>query len=116
VREHESAAVARGRTVLSAGAVQNGRLVAYTDLNVSLARPQRARQAGTLVLREHRGRRLGALVKAAVLRELAQALPQVGRITTYNSEDNAPMVAVNRALGFVPAGQMSMWSSRRSPA
>jgi RimJ/RimL family protein N-acetyltransferase len=116
VREHEAAAVARGRTVLSAGAVRNGRLVAYTDLNVSLTRPQRAQQAGTLVLREHRGRRLGALVKAAVLRDVTRSLPQVERISTYNSESNVPMVAVNRALGFEPAGQLSMWSLRRGPA
>jgi len=70
-------------------------------------------QEDTLVLREHRGHRLGALVKAAVLRDLAAAFPEVERITTYNAEDNEPMVAVNRALGFEPAGRMSMWSLRR---
>ena len=68
VREYEAMHVDRGRTVLSAGAVRAGRLVAFTDLQVPLALPQRANQAGTLVLREHRGHRLGALVKAAVLR------------------------------------------------
>ncbi|MGY1624073.1 GNAT family N-acetyltransferase [Geodermatophilus sp. SYSU D00965] len=110
VREHEAAQVARGRTVLSAGAVADGRLVAFTDLQVLLSRPQRAQQAGTLVLREHRGHRLGALLKTAVLRELAVAFPQVERISTYNSNGNVPMVAVNQALGFEPAGQLSTWS------
>lgn len=113
VREYEAAHVARGRTVLSAGAVQDGRLVAFTDLQVPLGRPERAHQGGTLVLREHRGHRLGALVKAAVLRELAAQLPQVRRISTYNSDSNAPMVAVNEALGFRPAGHLSTWSLRR---
>jgi GNAT superfamily N-acetyltransferase len=114
VREYEAAHVARGRTVLSAGAVADGRLVAFTDLQVPDADPSRAHQAGTLVLREHRGRRLGALLKAAVLRELAVAYPGVRRITTFNAEFNAPMVAVNEALGFRPAGQISTWSRRLS--
>jgi GNAT superfamily N-acetyltransferase len=112
IREYEASHVARGRTVLSAGAVKDGRLVAFTDLQVQLAQPERANQAGTLVLREHRGHRLGALVKAAVLRELAATLPAVRRISTYNSDSNLPMVAVNEALGFRPAGQLSSWSSR----
>ena len=112
IREYEAMHVARGRTVLSAGAVKDGRLVAFTDLQVPLAQPERASQAGTLVLREHRGHRLGALVKAAVLRELAATMPEVRRISTYNSDSNLPMVAVNEALGFRPAGHLSSWSRR----
>jgi len=109
VREYEAVHLDRGRTVLSAGAVRDGRLVAFTDLQVPRAQPERASQGGTLVLREHRGHRLGALVKAAVLRQLA-AMPEVRRVSTYNAEDNAPMVAVNEALGFVRAGALSSWS------
>jgi GNAT superfamily N-acetyltransferase len=112
IREYEASHVARGRTVLSAGALKDGRLVAFTDLQVPLAQPERAHQGGTLVLREHRGHRLGALVKVAVLRELAATLPMVRRISTYNSDTNTPMVAVNEALGFRPAGQLSTWSLR----
>lgn len=112
IREYEASNRARGRTVLSAGAVRDGRLVAFTDLHVRPDRPEHARQGATLVLREHRGHRLGALMKAAVLRELATVFPGARRITTYNSEDNAPMVAVNRALGYEPAGQISTWSRR----
>jgi GNAT superfamily N-acetyltransferase len=112
IREYEAAHIARGRTVLSAGATKDGRLVAYTDLQVPLAQRERAHQAGTLVLREHRGHRLGALVKAAVLRELAATMPEVRRISTYNSDSNRPMVAVNDALGFRPAGHLSSWSRR----
>ncbi|WP_166509612.1 GNAT family N-acetyltransferase [Blastococcus sp. TF02-8] len=112
VREYEAASAARGRTLLSAGAVRDGRMVAYTDLQLPRSRPGIAQQAGTLVLREHRGHRLGALVKAAVLRRLAVEFPQVRRISTYNADSNTPMVAVNEALGFVPAGRLTMWSLR----
>lgn len=110
VREYEQAHLARGRTVLSAGAARDGRLVAFTDLQVPLAQPERASQGATLVLHEHRGRRLGTLVKTAVLRDLAATMPSVRRVSTYNAEDNLPMVAVNTALGFVPAGRLSSWS------
>ena len=112
VREQEAVARDRGRTVLSAGAVRDGRLVAVTDLHVPLAQPQRANQSGTIVLPGHRGHRLGARVKIAVLRELAADLPEVRRISTYNSDSNRPMVAVNEALGFRPAGALSTWSTR----
>ncbi|MGY1752579.1 GNAT family N-acetyltransferase [Blastococcus sp. SYSU D01042] len=115
IREHEALNAARGRTILSAGAVRDGRLVAFTDLHVPLERPEHARQGATLVLREHRGHRLGALIKAATLREITAAFPRTRRISTYNSEDNAPMVAVNRALGFEPAGTISSWSRRLAP-
>lgn len=114
IREHEAAALARGRTVLSAGAVRDGRLVAFTDLHVRPDQPGRAHQGATLVLREHRGHRLGARVKVAVLRDLAEAFPQTRRISTYNADSNTPMVAVNEALGFVPAGRLSTWSLRLS--
>ena len=114
IREYEATHVVGGRTVLSAGAVTDGRLVGFTDLQVPLAQPERAHQGGTLVLREHRGHRLGALMKAAALRKVAAGFPSVRRISTYNSDTNTPMVAVNEALGFRPAGQLSTWSLRLS--
>ena len=113
IREYETLHLERGRTVLSAGAVRDGRLVAFTDLHVEAEAPEHAHQGGTLVLREHRGHRLGALVKAAVLRQVVADFPAVRRISTYNAETNMPMVAVNEALGFVPAGALSSWSRRR---
>ncbi len=110
IREYEALHRERGRTVLSAGAVRDGRLVAFTDLQIPLADPRRAAQGATLVLREHRGHRLGTLVKAAVLREVLATRPQVERISTYNADTNAPMVAVNEALGFAPAGRLTSWT------
>jgi RimJ/RimL family protein N-acetyltransferase len=51
-------------------------------------------------------------MKVAVLRDLAAGFPGVRRISTYNSDGNRPMVAVNEALGFRPAGRLSAWSTR----
>ena len=40
------------------------------------------------------------------------AMPEVRRVSTYHAEDDAPRVAVDEALGFVPAGALSSWSTR----
>jgi GNAT superfamily N-acetyltransferase len=115
VREYEALHRARGRAVVSAGAVRDGRLVAFTDLHIPLADPRRAAQGATLVLREHRGHRLGARIKAAVLREVLAGWPRVERISTHNADSNVPMVAVNEALGFVPAGRLTSWTRAVRP-
>ncbi len=52
------------------------------------------------------------LVTAAVLRQVLAGFPQVRPVTTYNAETNVPTVAVNQALGVVPAGSLSSWSVR----
>ena len=72
-------------------------------------------QEDTLVLREHRGRRLGMLVKTANLARLAEVQPGARRIGTWNAEENAHMLAINVALGFRPAGVWAAWQRRTTP-
>jgi GNAT superfamily N-acetyltransferase len=67
-----------------------------------------AAQLDTAVAAAHRGRRLGTLMKASMLRWLMAAEPQVRRITTFNAASNVHMIAVNEALGFVP---VERWTS-----
>ena len=102
---------AQGRRWVETVAVDRatGRLAAFTDLAVSAHTPDLAYQRDTLVVQEHRGRRLGQLVKAANLRALLRELPNVRRVTTWNAEVNAPMLAVNRAMGFVTIGRWTEW-------
>jgi GNAT superfamily N-acetyltransferase len=59
-------------------------------------------QLDTSVAAAHRGRRLGMLMKARMLRWLMAGEPQVRRISTFNAAANGHMIAVNHALGFVP--------------
>ncbi len=67
-------------------------------------RPEHAHQDDTLVLRAHRGHRLGSRLKVANLRQL-ERLP-VSDIAarrwlhTYTAQGNAPMQAVNARFGF----------------
>ena len=52
------------------------------------------------VARQHRGRRLGLLVKIDMMRWLAEVEPQLEVIDTWNNADNEFMVKVNEALGY----------------
>ncbi|MGL5858938.1 MAG: GNAT family N-acetyltransferase [Angustibacter sp.] len=69
-------------------------------------------QWDTLVLREHRGRRLGQLLKTANLRALRASAPAVRRVVTWNAESNEPMLRVNRALGFRVVGVDTEWQKQ----
>jgi GNAT superfamily N-acetyltransferase len=91
--------------------VPTGRLVAFTELSV---RPwsATAQQGDTLVLAEHRGRRLGLLLKVVNLRALLAAHPAVTSIMTGNATSNSYMLAINDALGFETYVFDGAWQKR----
>ena len=114
VRREEAHVQAMGRSFFGAGAVHrpSGRMVAYTTMGIARAQPERVHQWDTLVLSEHRGHRLGMLVKLACLQRIADDLPQARYITTWNAQENIPMIAVNDALGARTSGQLINWQKR----
>ena len=101
VRRHEARNAAMGKTCVAAGAVHRptGRLVGFTEVGVSRADPRRGFQWGTMVESAHRGHRLGLLLKLVVLQELSTRSPATASVSTWNAQENAPMIAVNEALG-----------------
>lgn len=106
-RDRERMIAAQGRTKYTTVAIaEDGTVIAYTDLLVSKADPGRVFQWGTLVRRDHRGHRLGMAIKAANLRFLQEHEGDVRTLVTYNAEVNAPMVAVNDAMGFRPVARL----------
>jgi GNAT superfamily N-acetyltransferase len=106
IRGEEKAIAAKGDqyVVTAAEHVATGELVAMTMLQWNDEKPEHTDQQATVVLRAHRGHRLGMLVKALNLREHARLRPEARRIYTWNNEENPHMLAINVALGFVPAG------------
>ncbi|TAL24479.1 MAG: hypothetical protein EPN99_02770 [Frankiales bacterium] len=86
--------------------------MAYTTVGIPLAAPERVYQWDTLVLKEHRGHRLGTLVKLACLQRVAEEVPQARVISTWNAAENAPMIRVNDALGARVNGQLVNWQKR----
>jgi GNAT superfamily N-acetyltransferase len=101
-RELESMGAKRKRTLYYAAARHrpSGRLVGYTGMLLPMAPRSHAHQITTVVEPEHRGHRLGLLLKIANLAHIRQHEPELRYIDTSNAADNAPMIAINDAIGF----------------
>jgi GNAT superfamily N-acetyltransferase len=76
-----------------------GEAAGITLVCVHELRPEVAAQEDTSVLRGHRGHRLGLRLKLAMLDWLREERPDVVAIDTWNVPGNAPMIAINDALG-----------------
>lgn len=99
----------RTRLVAAVEYVPTGRLAGFTSLSVP-AEPDRAvSQEDTLVRHEHRGHRLGMLLKLANLAEVQRRMPGHPAVLTFNAEENRHMLDVNEAVGFVPIGYEGAW-------
>jgi len=79
--------------------VSAGEPVAYAALSVDPS-TRRGRNEGTATAAGHRGRGLATLAKLAQLRWAAAN--GIERVVTDNDERNAPMLAINRRLGYEP--------------
>lgn len=111
-KQDELARSGRQYRATAAEHVPSGRLVAFTSFECPAHTPEYVDQDDTLVLPEHRGHRLGMLVKAVNLRRLIRDRPDVRRVGTWNAEENAQMLAINTALGFRAAGGSGEWQLR----
>ncbi len=111
VRASEERAAVSDRLVLTVAAehIPTGRLAGFSQIHVPAEAGRPASQEDTLVIREHRGHRLGMLLKLANIRLLQQESPATPMITTFNAEENRHMLAVNEDLGFRTAGQEGIW-------
>ena len=104
---YESAVIEGGNRLyrLLAQHRRSGDLVAHTVVAVDAEDPHIAHQHDTSVVRAHRGHRLGLLLKAEMMRWLAEAEPEIEYLDTWNAESNEHMVAVNERLGFRAVGR-----------
>jgi|KBSMisStaDraftv2_1062788.scaffolds.fasta_scaffold227338_1 GNAT superfamily N-acetyltransferase len=84
----------------SALVLHGDRPVAFAFVRVG---GSRASHGGTATLPDYRGRGLATAAKCFLLR--AVAAKGVTLITTSNAEENAPIRAINRKLGFKPIGE-----------
>ncbi len=111
IRRLEGLTVGRGLTQFSVAARHDatGQLAAITQILTDPGAPGFAFQQITAVLAVHRGHRLGLLVKVAMLELVAEAAPEVTRITTDNAGSNAHMIAINAQLGFEISGVTRNW-------
>lgn len=89
-----------------------GDLVAYNEIQVLADRTRPSENIGTLVVREHRGKRLGTVVKALGILKWRAVVPESPLIQTFNAEENRPMLDVNEAIGFRPVCWTGEWQKR----
>ena len=118
LRRTERRMDAQGWTLVRALAYDAGLAVGYTEILVSRHDPEIITQDDTLVDRAHRGRGIGRALKLANLENLA-GVPELARarwIQTYTALDNAPMLALNRSLGFREADVLSVLEGALLPA
>ncbi|AMB41291.1 GNAT family N-acetyltransferase [Arthrobacter sp. TES] len=111
LRETEDAAMAQGRrTVVTAVEhVATGKLVGLTTISVLAHRQDVVFQDDTLVLQEHRGNKLGLLIKVANMERLSEQFPDARVIYTWNAPENRYLLTVNKQLGFTTAGVTGLW-------
>jgi GNAT superfamily N-acetyltransferase len=111
IREWEQETVDRGRVRVATGArhAPSRRLVGYTEITAPRSRPQTAYQWDTLVAPDHRGHRLGLVMKIANFWQLDREIPGVETVQTWNAQENSHMVAINSALGFRAVERFGEW-------
>ncbi len=105
VRRNERRMVDQGYLLVRSLARTDGDAVGYTEILLSRHDPEIVHQDDTFVEERMRGRGIGRALKAANLRQL-MSLPESASsrfLQTYTALSNAPMLALNRAIGFEEA-------------
>jgi GNAT superfamily N-acetyltransferase len=111
VRQLEANLAAQNRAMVITAARHDasGRIVAFTEVAVPRGAPESVWQHDTLVMREHRGHRLGLAVKLANTTALVEAYPQARTVSSWNAAENEHMIAINDAMGYDVVARSTYW-------
>lgn len=111
VQELDEAARQSGleQWVLYARTRESGEMVGYTAVFFRADQPEEAAQGDTIVAPAYRQQGVARWLKAAMLAKIKQERPDVRRIITMNANDNAPIIAINKALGYKPYLSQCAW-------
>ncbi|WP_203913997.1 GNAT family N-acetyltransferase [Rhizocola hellebori] len=111
LREFAESTARRERIAYHSAAVheESNRLVAWTTITKEASLAWNAFQQITIVDPDHRGHRLGALVKVENLRFFRESEPTVTAIDTFNAHSNSYMIQINEQMGFRPLYAWQEW-------
>ncbi|GAA1729425.1 GNAT family N-acetyltransferase [Microbacterium paludicola] len=108
-REQLKATAGQIMAVTAVAHEPTGAIAAFNELVIGRDRHRRSENYGTLVLPEHRGHRLGTIVKCLGLIRWHELVPTSPSVMTFNAEENRYMLDVNEAVGFRPAVTSGEW-------
>jgi GNAT superfamily N-acetyltransferase len=90
---------------------ETGRIVAWSAVGQQHCNPHHAFQGITIVHPEHRGHRLGTIVKIENFRHARRHLPRLRYIDTWNAAVNDFMISINEAMGFRKVEAWHNWQA-----
>ena len=90
-----------------------GEAAGLTMVCVGDLRPEIAAQEDTSVVAAHRGHRLGLTMKLEMLDWLGEERPETLFVDTWNVPGNAPMIAINDALGCTVVAEALAFRKQR---
>ncbi|WP_051325839.1 GNAT family N-acetyltransferase [Glycomyces tenuis] len=104
IRDIERTMAERGQLQIGTAArhVESGEVVGFTSIAVNPGDEEHAWQGDTIVSPEHRGRRLGVILKIDNQRLLRRYRPMIRYVHTWNAEVNDHMISINEAIGYRP--------------
>ncbi|MCA1825187.1 MAG: GNAT family N-acetyltransferase [Mycobacteriales bacterium] len=113
VRTLEGMRSERGQRNWVTAAVQEetDEIAGYTEILGSAHWPEMLHQEDTAVAAAHRGHGLGRTVKAANALWVLGEWPAARWVQTWNADENAHMVAVNRELGYRRVAEWGAWQA-----
>ena len=89
--------------------LRTGDFVGFTEVFWKPYYPESMEQGYTVVDSKYRKRGLAQWLKAEMLQRVTETRPMVKRIRTGNAESNAPMIRINRKLGFKLCKLWTTW-------
>jgi GNAT superfamily N-acetyltransferase len=102
VREREAVSLASGELELGTAVrhAATGNVAGFTAIHVLAGDETHCFQGNTIVDPEHRGRRLGTILKVENHRLLRSYRPRMRFVHTWNAEENGHMISINEAVGY----------------
>lgn len=118
MREREAIAHAAGELELGTAVRHRatGQMAGFTAVYVIPGDEEHCWQGNTIVDPEHRGHRLGTILKIENHRLLRSYRPRMRYVHTWNAEVNAHMISINEAIGYRASDRWIAYQKKFSTA
>jgi GNAT superfamily N-acetyltransferase len=98
--------------MLKDGSLPSARIIAVSSGGFDERRPEWIHQALTAVVADMRGKGIAKAIKSKMTELMREHQPNAKWIGTYNAKSNAPILAVNRRMGFTTMREIATYQIR----